>query len=172
VRQHSLLLLGRKDRESRVPAPPDPETIKKFNQIGRGGPTAGPGSLRLDLDGPVRSPWNRRAAQCFRRHFRKSGLYEKWPKQAIEDAFLRHTLTIRSHYLQQKGVVTNHDLNARRVKGARKNRLRAVGSRTTGCMEGHSSSTSWKTTGKSSVTLTKTWRNSRSMLTRSSRVEG
>lgn len=127
VRQHSLALLGRKDRKSKVPAPPDPEAIRRFNQTGKGGPKAEPGLMRLDLDGPVRSPWNRRAAHCFRKHFRKSGLYERWPKQAIEDAFLRHTLTIRSHYLQQKGVVTDHDLAVRRVKGAQKNRLRAVG---------------------------------------------
>lgn len=156
MRQHSLLLLGRKKRKSKVPAPPDPETIDEFNQTGRGGPTAEPGLLRLDLDGPTKSPWNRCAAHCFRKHFLKSGLYENWPKQAIEDAFIRHTLTIRSHYLRQKGAVTNRDLNTRRVKSARRNRLRAVGPQPSSFVESHSLSPSWRAAGKVSVTLTRT----------------
>lgn len=128
VRRHSLLLLGRKDRKSQVPAPPHSEAIKRFNQTGEGGPEAKSGLLRLDLEGPVGSTWNLYAARCFREHFLKSGLYKRWPEQAIETAFLRHTLTIRSHYLRQRGAVTDHDLSTRRVKAARRTRLRAVGS--------------------------------------------
>lgn len=127
VRKHSLILLGRENNKSPVPPPPNPATIQKFNETGKGGPIGKPGELRLDLEGSVRSPWNRRAARCFRKHFRGSGLYPKWPKSDIEVAFLRHTETIRSHYRKDKGVVTSFDLAERSDRAAKRNRLNTVG---------------------------------------------
>jgi len=126
VRQHSLLMLGRPDKMSPVPDPPSPRTLARFVERERGGPSKRLGQLRLDLDGPVRSPWNRRAARCFRKNFQKSGLYRLWPKRLVEEAFLRHTLTIRSHYCEQMGLAAASDARERRVRCARKNRLKTV----------------------------------------------
>lgn len=126
VREHSLVLLGREDNKSPVPSPPDPVTIQRFYETGEGGPTGRSGELRLDLEGPVRSPWNLRAARCFRRHFRKSGLYPEWTKSDIETAFLRHTETIRSHYWKDKGAITSLELTERSNRAAKRNRLNTV----------------------------------------------
>lgn len=127
VRTHSLILLGRERNKSPVPPPPDPVTIQRFNETGKGGPKGKPGELRLDLEGPVRSLWNQRAARCFRKHFQRSGLYPEWPKSDIEGAFLRHTETIRSHYQKDKGTITPFDLAERSDRAAKRNRLNTVG---------------------------------------------
>jgi len=126
VRKHSLVLLGRENNKSPVPLPPDPVTIREFNETGKGGPKGRPGELRLDLEGPVRSSWNQCAARRFRRHFRRSGLYPEWPKSDIETAFLRHTETIRSHYQKDKGEITTFDLAERSDRAAKRNRLNTV----------------------------------------------
>lgn len=126
VRQHSLALLGRVDKRSPVPPPPEAETIRRFNETGKGGPKGQKGMLRLDLLGPIRSPWNKRAARCFRKHFLACGLYTNWPKADIETAFLQHTITIRSHYQQQEGEVTQQDVDERNDRAARKNRMNTV----------------------------------------------
>lgn len=126
VRQHSLVLLGRDDKRKPVPPPPEAETIRRFNETGKGGPKGQPGRLRLDLLGPIRSPWNKRAARCFRRHFQACGLYANWPKHDIEAAFLQHTITIRSHYQQQEGKTTKQEVYERNDRAAKKNRMNTV----------------------------------------------
>lgn len=126
VRRYSLELLGRKNKKSPVPPPPDPDVIQRFNETGKGGPRGEPGKLRLDLLGPIRSPWNKRAARCFRQHFRRGGLHAKWSKRDIEAAFLQHTNTIRSHYRRQKGEITQQDLDERNDKASKKNRVDTV----------------------------------------------
>ena len=120
------MLLGRKDKHSPVPPPPGPEAIRRFNETGRGGPKGEPEKLRLDLEGRTRSPWNKQAARCFRESFQRSGLYANWPKADIETSFLRHTETIRSHYLRGKGAITQHDISERNDKASRRNRLNNV----------------------------------------------
>ena len=121
------MLLGRTDKRSPVPPPPEPERIQTFNETGRGGPKGQPGKLRLDLEGPIRSSWNKRAARCFRKHFQQCGLYADWPKEDIEAAFLRHTETIRSHYQRDKGTITLQDVVERNDRASRNNRVKAVG---------------------------------------------
>ena len=128
VREHSLVVLGRKDKTEKVPRPPSSDRIRTFLETGRKGPNGKPGKLRLDLEGPIRSPWNKRAAICFRRNFRKSGLYGHWPKEDVEEAFLRHTETIRSQYRRQVGDFTERDLILRRSRSARKIRLQKASS--------------------------------------------
>jgi len=128
VRAHSLVMLGREDKNAEVPPPPSSDRIKSFSETGKRGPKGETGKLRLDLEGPIRSSWNKRAACCFRRHFQKSGLYGPWPKADIEEAFLRHTEIIRLHYQRQVGTLTKDDLLLQRSRSARKNRLQKVGS--------------------------------------------
>ena len=82
--------------------------------------------LQLDLLGPIRSPWNKRAARCFRKNFQLCGLYANWPKGDIEAAFLQHTITIRSNYQRQEGEITQQDINERNDQAARKNRVDTV----------------------------------------------
>jgi len=120
-------MLGRGDKNAEVPSPPSPDRIKVFLETGKRGPKGKTGKLRLDLEGPIRSPWNKKAARCFRRHFQKSGLYDPWPAADIEEAFLRHTETIRSHYQRQAGTFTKDDLLLQRSRSARKTRLQKVG---------------------------------------------
>ena len=120
-------MLGRKTKQSPVPPPPEPETIRVFNETGRGGPSGQPGKLRLDLEGPIRSPWNKLAARSFRKHFRQCGLYADRPKEDIEEAFLRHTETIRSHYRRDKGTITLQEVIDRNDRASRKNRVNNVG---------------------------------------------
>lgn len=119
-------MLGRENKESPVPPPPQPEVIRRFNETGEGGPDGQPGKLRLDLLGQLRSSWNKRAASCFRKHFQQCGLYADWSKADVEAAFLQHTITIRSHYQQQEGRITQQDLDERNEKVARKNRVDTV----------------------------------------------
>ena len=128
VRAYSLVMLGRKDKTAQVPPPPSSDRIRVFLETGKGGPKEKPGKLRLDLNGPIRSPWNKMAARCFRRVFQKSGLYGTWPKADVEEAFLRHTETIRSHYQRQTGNFTEHDLLLRQARSARNNRLQKASS--------------------------------------------
>lgn len=128
VRTHSLVMLGRKDGTAQVPPPPSNDRIKIFLETGRRGPKGKTGKLRLDLEGPIRSPWNKRASHCFRKHFQKSGLYGPWPGEDIEEAFLRHTETIRSHYQRQTGDFTEDDIVLRRIRSARRNRLQKASS--------------------------------------------
>lgn len=126
VRQHALLMLGRDDISSPVPSPPEPQTIEKFNLNQTRGPRKRLGRLRLDLDGSVRSPWNIRAALCFRKNFNKSQLYGRWSNDLIEEAFLRHTETIRAQYHRQIGRVSASTASDRRVRSSRKSRLKTV----------------------------------------------
>lgn len=123
VREHALVMLGRKDKTAQVPPPPSCDQIKTFLETGKKGPKGKAGKLRLDLEGPIRSSWNKKAAQRFRRDFQKSGLYGPWPKADVEEAFLRHSETIRSHYQHQTGDLTERDLLLRRTRSARRNRL-------------------------------------------------
>lgn len=120
------MLLGRQNRHSPVPPPPTQAVIRSFNEIGRGGPNGEPGELRLDLEGPIRSPWNKKAARRFRKHFQRSGLYPSWPDAGIEAAFLRHTETIRSHYRQQMGKLTQRDINERSDRVSKRRRVVTV----------------------------------------------
>ena len=118
MRQHALLMLGRSDRSLPVPDPPQPREIEQF-ALGRSrGPSKRLGRLKLDLDGPVRSPWNVKAARQFRKSFNKSQLYCEWPNETIEEAFLRHTETIRAHYHQQIGRVSPSTISDRRVRSS------------------------------------------------------
>jgi hypothetical protein len=119
-------MLDREKRGSPVPPPPGAETIRRFNETGKGGPNGQKGKLRLDLLGPIRSPWNKRAARCFRKHFQACGLYANWPKSDIEAAFLKHTITIRSHYHQQEGEIKQQDVDERNDRAARRNRMNTV----------------------------------------------
>ena len=127
VRQHALLMLGRINTSSLVPAPPDPQLIEEFDANESGGPNEGSGQFRLDLEGSVRSPWNMKAAQCFRESFNKSELYRKWPDDIIEEAFLRHIETIRTHYRQQTGRISTEETMDRRIRSARRSRAKTVG---------------------------------------------
>jgi len=120
-------MLGRTDRSSLVPDPPPPHVIEQFNLKQVHGPSKRLGRLRLDLDGPVRSPWNVKAAQRFRKNFNKSRLYHQWPNEIIEEAFLRHTETIRAHYHQQIGRVSSSTTLDRSIRSSRKSRLNTVG---------------------------------------------
>lgn len=126
VRQHALLMLGRADRSSPVPDPPPPHIIEQFNLKQARGPSKRLGRLRLDLEGPVRSSWNVKAARCFRKNFNKSQLYRQWPNGVIEEAFLRHTETIRTHYYQQIGRVSPGTTLDRKVRSSRKSRMKTV----------------------------------------------
>lgn len=126
VRQHALLMLGRDKKSSPVPDPPEPQVIAQFNLEKTRGPSKRLGQLRLDLDGPVRSPWNVKAAQCFRKNFNKSQLYRRWPNDLIEEAFLRHTETIRAKYHQQIGHVSADAIRDSRIRSSRRSRLKTV----------------------------------------------
>lgn len=84
------------------------------------------GELRVDISGSVRSAWNRKAARRFRKTFEKTQIYPHWSKKDIEEAFLRHVETIRSHYHQQNGTVSTDEANFRRVRAARRSRLKTV----------------------------------------------
>ena len=126
MRQHALLMLGRGDRSSPVPHPPDPQVIEQFNLGQNRGPSKHLGQLRLDLGGPVRSPWNIRAAACFRENFNESRLYRVWPNDLIEEAFLRHIETIRTKYHQQIGRVSASTVQGRKVLASRISRLKTV----------------------------------------------
>ena len=119
-------MLGRTDTSPLVPNPPDPQIIEQFNINDTGGPSKRIGRLRLDLEGPVRSPWNVRAARCFRKNFNKSQLYRKWPNKLVEEAFLRHIETIRTHYFQQTGRVPANTAMERQIRSARRSRVKTV----------------------------------------------
>lgn len=84
------------------------------------------GKLRLDLEGPIRSQWNLKAARRFRKHFQQSGIYPTWPDADIEGTFLRHTETIRSHYQQQTGEISRRGIYERNDKSARRRRVITV----------------------------------------------
>jgi len=126
VRQHALLMLGRINILSPVPDPPDPQVIEEFNANKTGGPSKHIGRLRLDLEGPVRSPWNVKASRCFRKNFNKSRLYRQWPKRLVEEAFLRHIETIRTHYRQQTGRISADAAMERQIRSARRGRVKTV----------------------------------------------
>jgi len=119
-------MLGRTNGKVPVPEPPSPKELEYFNETGRRGPSKKIGELRIDVTGPVRSAWNRKAAQRFRRTFQKSRIYTRWPKEDIEEAFLRHVETIRSHYHQQNGSVSSNETDFRRSRAARRSRLKTV----------------------------------------------
>jgi hypothetical protein len=119
-------MLGRTDMSSPVPDPPQPQIVEQFNLERVHGPSKRLGRLRLDLDGPVRSPWNVKAARCFRKNFNKSQLYREWPNDTIEEAFLRHTETIRARYHQQIGRVSSSTTLDRKIRSSRKSRLKTV----------------------------------------------
>jgi len=119
-------MLGRVDNLSPIPDPPEPHIIEGYNVNKTDGPNSHRGQLRLDLIGPVRSPWNVRAAVCFRRNFNKSGLYHPWPSDLVEEAFLRHIETIRANYYQQIGRVSPDATSERRIRSARRSRVKTV----------------------------------------------
>lgn len=126
VRRHAILMLGRADNSSPIPDPPGPDVIEEFNIRNTGGPSKLLGELRLDLDGPVRSPWNVKAAKCFRKNFQKSKLYRRWPDDLVEEAFLRHVETIRTNYYRQIGRVLPSATLDRQIRSARRSRLKTV----------------------------------------------
>ena len=119
-------MLGRIDNSSPIPPPPDPRVIDGFITQKTGGPSKRLGQLRLDLDGPVRSPWNVRAARCFRKSFNKSQLYHHWQNSLVEEAFLRHIETIRTNYCKQIGRVTASVTLERQIRSARRSRVKTV----------------------------------------------
>jgi hypothetical protein len=126
VRRHALLMLGRANGKAPVPEPPSPDDIEYFNETGKRGPSKQFGKLRIDITGPVRSAWNRKAAHRFRKTFQKAQLYSCWPKEDIEEAFLRHVETIRSHYREQNGSIPTDGADSRRARAARRSRLKTV----------------------------------------------
>jgi hypothetical protein len=126
VRQHALLMLGRANNLSSIPGPPEPHIVEGYNVNKTGGPSKRRGRLKLDLDGPVRSPWNVRAAVCFRKDFNKSGLYRSWPNDLVEEAFLRHIETIRVNYHRQIGRVPASTVSERQIRSARRSRVKTV----------------------------------------------
>lgn len=119
-------MLGRTNASAPVPGPPDPQVIEEFNVNKIGGPSKRIGLLRLDLEGPVRSPWNVEASRCFRNSFNESQLYHQWPDEFIEEAFLRHIETIRVHYNQQTGRISADAAMERQVRSARRSRVKTV----------------------------------------------
>ena len=119
-------MLGRTDKSSPIPEPPEPSLIEEFNEKRTGGPSKRLGRLRLDLEGPVRSPWNMRAARCFRKNFNKSELYHRWPNDLVEEAFLRHIETIRINYHKQVGRVPASATLERQIQSARRSRMKTV----------------------------------------------
>lgn len=119
-------MLGRTNRMAPVPEPPSPGEIEHFNETGKRGPSKKIGELRIDINGPVRSAWNRKAAQRFRRTFQKTQIYSRWSKGDVEEAFLRHVETIRSHYRQQNGSISTDEADFRRIRAARRSRLKTV----------------------------------------------
>ena len=126
VRRHALLMLGRTNSDSLVPEPPFPDEIEHFDETGEGGPSDEVGELRVDVCGPVRSAWNKVAAQQFRRAFQKSHPYSCWREEDVEEAFLRHMETIRSHYRKQNGSVPASEVNYKQSRAARRARLKTV----------------------------------------------
>lgn len=119
-------MLGRRNGKAPVPEPPSPDVIEHFNETGKGGPNKKIGELRVDIRGSVRSAWNRKAARSFRKSFEKTQMYPRWSKKDIEEAFLRHVETIRSHYHQQNGSVSTDEADFRRIRAARRSRLKTV----------------------------------------------
>ena len=119
-------MLGRVDNSSPIPDPPEPHVIEVYNVNKTGGPSRHRGRLRLDLNGPVRSPWNVKAAVCFRKNFTKSVLYRRWPNDLVEEAFLRHIETIRINYYQQIGRVPASVTLDRHIRSARRSRMKTV----------------------------------------------
>lgn len=119
-------MLGRPNGKAPVPEPPSLDDLEYFNETGKRGPSRNIGELRIDIAGPVRSAWNRTAARRFRKTFRKTQMYHCWPKKDVEEAFLRHVETIRSHYHQQNGSVSVDEVDFRRARAARRSRLKTV----------------------------------------------
>lgn len=119
-------MLGRTNNSSPIPDPPEPRVIEEFNVHGTGGPSKRLGRLRLDLDGSVRSPWNMKAGQRFRKSFNKSQLYRRWPNDLVEEAFLRHIETIRTNYYKQTGRVPASTTAERQIRSARRSRVKTV----------------------------------------------
>ena len=119
-------MLGMINRMAPVPEPPTPGEIENFSETGRGGPSKKIGELRIDISGPVRSGWNRKAAQHFREAFEATLLYSHWSKEDIEEAFLRHVETIRSRYRQQNDSMSSDESDFRRSRAARRSRLKTV----------------------------------------------
>ena len=115
-----LLMLGRTNSEAPVPEPPSRDEIDYFGETGKRGPSREIGKLQIDICGSIRSDWNRKAAQHFRRSFQKSQLYSCWPKEDIEEAFFCHVETIQFHYHQQNGSVSKGEANVRRSRAARR----------------------------------------------------
>ena len=126
MRKHALLMLGRANNSSPIPGPPESRTIEQFNTNKTGGPSEEVGRLRLDLNGPIRSPWNLRAAQCFRETFIRSQLYQQWPSDDVEEAFLRHIETIRINYYKQVGRIPASTALENQIRSARRSRLKTV----------------------------------------------
>ena len=116
-------MLGRISTSSPVPAP---QVIEEFNVNEIGGPNKLSEQLRLDLEGPVRSPWNVKAPRCFRESFNRSEMYHKWPDNVIAEAFLRHIETIQTHYRQQTGRISMEETMDRRIRSARRSREKTV----------------------------------------------
>lgn len=119
-------MLGRTNNSSPIPDPPESRVVEEFNMHKTGGPSKRLGRLRLDLDGSVRSPWNVRAARCFRKSFNKSQLYHRWPNDLVEEAFLRHIETIRTNYHKQIGRIPASTTLERQIRSARRSRVKTV----------------------------------------------
>ena len=126
MRKHALLMLGRANKSSPIPEPPESRIIEQFNTNKTGGPSEELGTLRLDFNGPIRSPWNLRAAQCFREAFTRSQLYQQWSREDVEEAFLRHIETIRTNYYKQVGRIPARTALENQIRSARRSRLKTV----------------------------------------------
>ena len=120
------MMLGRTNGKAPVPEPPSSSDLEYFNETGKRGPSRKVGELWIDIAGPVRSTWNKMAARRFRKTFQKIRMYPCWPKEDIEEAFLRHVETIRSHYRQQNCSVSMDEADFRRARAARRSRLKTV----------------------------------------------
>ena len=126
MRKHALLMLGRANKSSPIPEPPESRIIEQFNTNKTGGPSEELGTLRLDFNGPIRSPWNLRAAQCFHETFTRSQLYQQWSREDVEEAFLRHIETIRTNYYKQVGRIPARTALENQIRSARRSRLKTV----------------------------------------------
>jgi hypothetical protein len=120
------MMLGLRTSETPIPAPPTEHDIILFQEGKASGPKKD--NFLLDLDGSIKSPWNKEAARVFAKHFIRSKLYPPWPKETIRDAFYVHLITVREHYRKQRGLVAPSDASIKKVIAARASRMKTVSS--------------------------------------------
>lgn len=83
-----------------LPSPADESAVKRYNKHRdiQAGPQLYP--LRLDVYGPLSSPWNKRAANIFCQDLRQnSHLYRQLPEAS--DTLIKETFTTHIRYLRR-----------------------------------------------------------------------